>query len=333
LGAFLAVLTLATPVLAQLSGQLSAHDPSTLIKAGGTYYYFATGQGIASRRSTNLSRWNSGPSVFSSPPAWTTAAVPGFTGNFWAPDIAFFNNEFHLYYSVSTFGSQVSAIGMATSPTLDSSSPQYAWTDHGPVIQSSNGSAYNTIDPGIFTDTNGSMWMSFGSYWNGIYEIELDPSTGLRKNASVTPKRLAYNSSIEASYLYKRGPYYYLFVNWGQCCQGVNSTYNIRVGRGTSSGGPFFDQNGVNMINSSGSLFLGTEGNVIGPGHMGIFSENGVDYFSFHYYNGANNGAATYNLRNVSWTADGWPVAVPEPASVVFLVVAGFVLSRYAGRS
>jgi arabinan endo-1,5-alpha-L-arabinosidase len=313
IGLALLVFGLAGIARGQLSGQLGAHDPSTLIKDGGNYYYFATGQGIVSRRSSNLMRWNTGATVFSTAPAWTTSAVPGFTGNFWAPDVAFFNGAYHLYYSVSTFGSQVSAIGMATTPTLDTSSSSYGWTDHGPIIQSTNGSAYNTIDPSIFTDTDGSMWMTFGSFWNGVYETELDPSTGLRKNTSVAPKRLAYNSSIEASYLYKRGTFYYLFVNWGQCCMGVNSTYNMRVGRSTSVGGPFVDQNGVNMINSGGSLFLGSEGNVIGPGHMGIYTDAGTDYFTFHYYNGANNGSATYNLEKLYWSANGWPSAAPVP--------------------
>src|SRR4051794_29985285 len=122
IGLALLVFGLAGIARGQLSGQLGAHDPSTLIKDGGNYYYFATGQGIVSRRSSNLMRWNTGATVFSTAPAWTTSAVPGFTGNFWAPDIAFFNGAYHLYYSVSTFGNQVSAIGMATTPTLDTSS-------------------------------------------------------------------------------------------------------------------------------------------------------------------------------------------------------------------
>src|SRR4051794_29536614 len=87
----LACLCAAVPASAQLTGQLGAHDPSTLIKDGSTYYYFATGQGIISRRSSNRTQWNSGASVFATAPAWTTAAVPGFTGNFWAPDVAYFN--------------------------------------------------------------------------------------------------------------------------------------------------------------------------------------------------------------------------------------------------
>src|SRR4051812_10224080 len=74
--------------LAQLAGDTGAHDPSTLIKDGTKYYYFATGQGIVARSSTDKITWATGPSVFASPPAWTTQAVPSFTGQFWAPDVA-----------------------------------------------------------------------------------------------------------------------------------------------------------------------------------------------------------------------------------------------------
>lgn len=320
---------------AQLSGTLGAHDPSALIKEGNTYRYFATGNGISSRRSTNLTNWSNNGRVFDEVPAWTRTAVPGFVSNFWAPDVAYFNGKYHLYYSVSTFGSQVSAIGMATSPTLDTTSPDYEWIDHGPVIQSQVGSPYNAIDPNIFIDDNGATYMTFGSFWNGIHQVELEPTTGLRKNNNA-PIRLASASQIEAPYLHKRDGYYYLFVNWGQCCSGVNSTYNIRVGRSTSPNGPFLARNGADLRNSGGTLFLGTEGNFIGPGHISIFSENGQDLFSYHYYNGAANGAATYNLRPLYWDAAGWPSAtfvVPEPAAGVAAVFALLLLKRRIRRA
>ena len=233
--------------------------------------------------------------------------------DYWAPEVAYFNNQYYLYYSVSTFGSQVSAIGLATNPTLDSTSPNYHWTDQGAVIQSHAGSAYNTIDPSIFQDSDGSMWMTFGSFWNGIYATQLDPSTGKRIAANSPTIALAKNpqnppDAIEASYLYKHDNYYYLFANWGNCCQGVNSTYNIRVGRSTSVTGPFLDQNGVSMSSGGGTLFLGTDGNYIGPGQIGIFHDSGVDWFSYHYYNGAASGAPTFNLRTLVWSSTGWPV-------------------------
>ncbi|HEX7653406.1 MAG TPA: arabinan endo-1,5-alpha-L-arabinosidase, partial [Verrucomicrobiae bacterium] len=303
------------PMVPPLRGYTAAHDPSTIIACKNRYYQFATGQGIVSKSSADKVFWSPGPAVFSNYPGWTTNAVPGFTGLFWAPDVVFFNNSYHLYYAVSTFGSQVSAIGLVTNPTLDPTDPNYKWTDQGPVITSTNGSAYNVIDPSFCWDNAGNLWMAFGSYWNGIYVTQLDTITGLRNLTNSTTYRLAYNSSIEASYLWRRGGYYYLFVNWGSCCSGVNSTYNIRVGRSTSITGPYLDRNGVNLVSSGGTVFMQGNGKYTGPGHVGIISEGGNLTLTHHYYD-ANAydggyhayGAANFGLLPLSWTADDWPV-------------------------
>ncbi len=297
-----------------LRGYVAAHDPSTLIQCKDRYYVFSTGQGILSKSSSDKVLWSPGPSVFATPPAWTINAVPGFVGLFWAPDILYFNNRYYLYYAVSTFGSQVSAIGLVTNPTLDPNDPSYLWTDQGPVIQSTNGSAYNTIDPSFTRDSTGSLWMAFGSYWNGIYLVQLNTVTGLRLSANSPTYQLAYNGSIEASYIYRRGSYYYLFVNWGSCCSGVNSTYNIRVGRSSNITGPYLDRNGVNMLSGGGTLFRQGTGKFTGPGHVGILAEGGRQWFSYHYYD-ANAwspqyqayGVADFSLVPLSWTADDWP--------------------------
>ena len=308
----------ASPAPAQippLRGYLSAHDPSTITQCKSRYYLFSTGQGILSKSSADKVFWTPGPPVFASAPAWTTTAVPGFAGLFWAPDLLYFSNQYHLYYAVSTFGSQVSAIGLVTSPTLDPTDPSYHWTDQGPVIASTNGSPYNTIDPSFTWDNSGNLWMAFGSYWSGIYLVQLNSTTGLRVSPSSPTYQLAYNSSIEASYLWRRGGYYYLFVNWGSCCSGVNSTYNIRVGRSTSVTGPYLDKNGISMANNGGTLFLQGTGKYTGPGHVGIFSEGGTEWLTHHYYD-ANSWAPQYNaygspdfsLVPLSWTIDDWPV-------------------------
>jgi autotransporter-associated beta strand protein len=299
-------------------GVTGAHDPSTLLQyptaTGTEYLYFSTGQDILSRVSYNMENWQNGPTVFSAStiPAWTTTAVPGFTGDFWAPDVAYFDGLYHLYYAVSTFGSQVSAIGMATNTTLNTLDfTNYKWVDQGEVIGSTNGSAYNTIDPSILVQSNGSVWMSFGSFWNGIYLTQINPSTGKPLNSTV--EQIAYNSSIEASYLYHQGNYYYLFVNWGTCCDGLSSTYNIRMGRSTSVNGTYYDENGVAMTNGGGSLLLGTEGNYVAPGQIGIMPQGNADWMSYHYLDSNNNGAPTYALRSLYWTNQGWPT-VTAPA-------------------
>jgi autotransporter-associated beta strand protein/T5SS/PEP-CTERM-associated repeat protein len=295
---------------AQLTGEVAAHDPSSVVKEGPTYYYFATGPGIVSRESTDRTAWSAGPSVFGAPPAWTTQAVPGFGGFFWAPDVIYLNGQYYLYYAVSTWGSKVSAIGVATSPTLNPAAPNYHWTDRGVVIQSGNATPYNAIDPSILRDSSGRVWMSYGSYNNGIYVTQLDPTTGKRL-AGAPLVNVTSGGAIEGSALVQRGGYYYLVVNRDGCCAGVNSTYNIRVGRGTSPTGPFLDRDGVDMRSGGGSMFLDDNGNRIGPGHFAIYSEAGQDQFSYHYYDGNRNGAPTFGLNNLYWTADGWPSVSP----------------------
>jgi arabinan endo-1,5-alpha-L-arabinosidase len=321
----------ATPLT--LTGQTGAHDPSTVLQYGnGDFTYFATGLGIVSRQSTDMIHWTSGPVVFPTAPAWTTTAVPGANDNFWAPEVTYFGGTYRMYYAVSTFGSQVSGIGEATNTTLDPTDPAYKWVDQGPVIESHVGSLYNTIDPSILVDTNGKVWMSFGSFWDGIYETQLDPTTGMLKGSTTT--QIATNAQIEASYLYKHDNFYYLFVNFGFCCQGVNSTYNIRVGRSTSATGPFIDESGNSMVAGGGTLLQGTSGKYIGPGQTGILTEGDQDYLSFHYYDGTKNGNATFGMEDLFWTAQDWPTltAVPEPENLLLTAGGAIVLSSLRRR-
>ena len=285
-------------------GDYWAHDPSRMIKQGNTYFVYRTSQGIMAKYSTDLRNWTYGGQVFpNGPPSWTSNAVPGFTGSFWAPDIVSLNGVYYLYYACSSWGSQVSAIGLATTTNLATG----AWTDRGAVIQSTTGDPYNCIDPCPLVDTNGALWLSFGSYWNGVYLAQLDPTTGKRLSSNLTLTRLA-SGSIEASFLYQRGGYYYLFVNWGSCCNGIDSTYNIRVGRSTQVTGPYLDRNGVDLVNGGGSMFLESTARFVGPGHAGILDDNGTNWFTYHYYDGNNSGTATLGLTTLGWSVDGWPL-------------------------
>jgi hypothetical protein len=295
-----------------LQGDFFVHDPSPMIKCNGRYYIYFTGQNISSISSPDKTNWSAGPSVFNgtNSPAWTTNAVPGFTGFFWAPDVVSLNGGYYLYYAVSTFGSQVSAIGLATNSTLDPGAPGYEWVDQGPVIQSGSGVNYNAIDPGVLLLENGQLWMSFGSFWGGIELIQLNPATGKRISSNSSVFSLATHppsTAIEASYLVQTNGLYYLFVNWDDCCDGVDSTYNIRVGRSSSITGPYLDQNGVSMAFGGGTLFLESTGRFIGPGQSGLLVEGQTNWFTFHYYDGNNNGTPTLGLGQVTWSASGWP--------------------------
>ena len=237
-----------TAVLLLGRRDVSVHDPSTIVQCKDEYWVFATGRGIVSRHSTNLIHWTAGPPVFTNIPSWTTNAVPGNHGHFWAPDVIHLRNRYLLYYAVSTWGKNTSAIGLATNPTLDPADPGYAWMDQGPVIQTTATDDCNAIDPAITLDADGRLWLAFGSFWTGIKLVELDPATGKRLDPNSPIHSLARHDMIEASYIYRRGGYYYLFVNWGKCCRGVKSTYNIRVGRSRKITGPYLDKKGVDML-------------------------------------------------------------------------------------
>ena len=204
-----------------------------------------------------------------------------------------------------------SAIGLATNPTLDPDDPAYHWTDQGFVVRTQDGDGYNAIDPSVFHDSDGSLWLTFGSYWSGIKLIQLDPQTGKRIAPDSKMFSLAYNESIEASYLCRHDDYYYLFVNWGSCCQGPKSTYNIRIGRSKTVTGPYLDKAGVDMLHSGGSLFLATtNGPLIGPGHAGTLNAQGKNWFTSDFEGDLRmDGRATLAIMPLRWNADGWPEA------------------------
>jgi arabinan endo-1,5-alpha-L-arabinosidase len=294
-----------------LEGQTFIHDPSTVIRDGTNYFVFGTGPGIRSKSSPDLIHWEAGESVFRRPPAWTTQAVPQFRGVMWAPDIIRVEGTFLLYYAVSTWGKQVSAIGLAINSTLNSTTSNYLWTDCGPVIASTNGIAYNTIDPSVMLDADGKLWLAFGSYWEGIFLTELNPRTGLRAATNSPIYHLAWNQSIEASCLTRHDNFYYLFVNWGQCCKGTNSTYEVRVGRADKITGPYRDRDGSDLATGGGSPFLQSSGRFIGPGHIGIVNDgtpNGPTQFSYHYYDADTQGRSRLAIGKIDWSS-GWPVA------------------------
>ena len=285
------------------------HDPSTIVKCNEEYWVFSTGPGISSRHSTNLLNWTNGPRVFVTPPAWTTNTIPGNRGYFWAPDVIHLKDGYFLYYSVSTWGKNNSAIALATNPTLDPAARDFGWIDHGIVVRTTGAEDYNAIDPATMLDDDGRLWMVFGSYWSGIKLVELDAQTGLRKMGDSPLYSLAYNKSIEAACLCRHGAHYYLFVNWGLCCRGTNSTYEIRVGRSDKVMGPYLDDQGNNLRNGGGTLFLASAGKRSGPGHAAVFHANGREFVSWHYYNAEQSGRPRLQIAPLTWTSDGWPKA------------------------
>ena len=167
----------------------------------------------------------------------------------------------------------------------------------------------NAIDPGVFRDpTNGSLWLTYGSYFGYIRLVELNPKTGKRLYPERKPINIAINS--EASIMIFRDGWYYLLVTHGSCCAGANSTYNIRMGRAKKVTGPFVDNMGIDMLQGGGKLFLGSSGRYIGPGHFGLLDlGDGVQKFSCHYEADLDRGGiSVLDIRPLLWR-DGWPVA------------------------
>ncbi|GAA4055720.1 hypothetical protein GCM10022409_48750 [Hymenobacter glaciei] len=310
---------------AALQGSPGAHDPSSLVKEGSKYWMFTTGDGIYAAYSTDLIKWTPGPKTIfpkGTWPAWINAVVPGFAGNFWAPECIYMNGKYYMYYSCSAFGSPTSAIGVATSPTLDPTSTNYKWTDLGQVAASSSSTNVNAIDPAILKNSDGRLYMYYGSFNGGLGVLELNPTTGLKK-VGVSTVVIAGNTTSgtrdwEAAYVVKENGYYYFYANRGACCNGKNSTYKIVVGRSGSPTGPFRDRHGVTLTatnagagsyGSVGTLVLGTSGRYIGPGHFGLLRDNGVNLVSMHYYDGTTaNGDPKLDIANLKYDASAWPI-------------------------
>lgn len=303
-----------------VSGNTSpVHDPA-ILSDDGTFYLFTTGNSrdaeglLALRTSTDLSAWQLRGGSYTALPAWAASAVPGATG-MWAPDISKVGNEYRLYYSISTFGKNRSAIGLATATTIDPAHPAANWVDKGPVVQSAEGDDYNAIDPAVFTDADGRQWMAFGSFWSGLKLIELDPATGLRR-ADDTLRSIASRPSpgaIEAAYVIRRGGFYYLFASFDTCCRGAQSTYNTVVGRSAAPTGPYVDRDGRAMLDGGGTPVLasgqGTGSRFVGRGHNSIVQQGGRDYIVYHAYDTQRNGVPTLQIQPLTWSADGWPTA------------------------
>jgi len=240
-------------------------------------------------------------------PPWVTAVIPTHRGDFWAPDVIRQGQRCLVYYSVSRFGKNRSAIALASNPTRDPGDVNYRWTDHGIVIASSEADDFNAIDPAVIATDGGKLWMTFGSFWSGIKLLQLHPQTGLRLSGSSPMYSLGRAGAIEAPDIYASGGFYYLFVNWGLCCRGVESTYNIRVGRSHEMWGPYVDQDGKPLLEGGGTLLLESDGAFVGPGHASILETPGGQWLCCRFYDGTDRGRSHLAILPLTWTDDGWP--------------------------
>ena len=260
-------------------------------------------------------------------PEWSQSTLDGITPerDFDAP--AILDGRFIFFTVYDENDREITdAIGVVEN-LGDPDNPE--WSDMGVIVESFDElpGTPRAMDPSVLDD-NGKLYLSFGSHAGGIFITELDPNTKkLLNSPDITETVLEkdrfvnvaqhYESndegeievSIEAPYVYKNGGYYYLFANWGSCCSGIDSTYNIRVGRSDNIWGPYVDKDGRNMLHDGGTLVLGPEGRYVGPGHAGIVATpEGQNIFTYHYYDGLDNGASKLGARELIWDQQGWPV-------------------------
>jgi arabinan endo-1,5-alpha-L-arabinosidase len=301
--ALLAAPAAAYPGPGYVTGDTGIHDPSLLVRPSATPKYVLFGSGNVTRVSTDRVQFtNTGPAL--APQMWWQSF--GAT-SYWAPDVSVQNGQYWMYYAVSTFGSQKSAIGLATSLTGNPGT----FIDKGIVFQSAPGAAYNAIDPNLMVDASGRWWLTFGSFWRGIYTMQVSPTTGKPTSSNPTlyhlAERTVANDPIEAPIIFRHGGYYYLFASFDYCCQGVNSTYNIRVGRSTSPTGPYYGPAGTNMLSGGGGMVLESHDHVRGPGGQSARHDTDHDILIYHYYDSNRSGQPFLGINYIGWDANEWP--------------------------
>ncbi len=309
-----------------------AHDP-VMARDGDKYYVFTTGPGITVWVSGDMKTWLRRPALFDPYPAWVPVAIPNFAGHMWAPDISYHDGRYYLFYSVSAFGKNTSAIGLATNTTLDSENPDYQWIDHGAIIQSYPGlTNWNAIDAALAEDVDGTPYLAFGSFWSGLKIVEMTPDrlhlagcwNDLQTIASRIPHPDApqpaggYSASagpgeIEAPFLFRHDGKFYLFASIDKCCRGAESNYKVIVGRSDNIKGPYLDREGVPLLEGGGTVIITGDEDWYAAGHNAVYTFDGTDYIVYHGYDASTErGLPRLRINELAWDQDGWPVVVPD---------------------
>ncbi len=207
----------------------------------------------------------------------------------------------------------------------------------------------HAIDPGVFYDEKGDLWMNYGSWSGGIYVIKLDKNTGLRdytykyasdydsKKAAVTTdayfgKKIAGGCYVsgEGSYIEKIGKYYYLFMSYG--FYSPEGGYEMRVFRSENPDGPYTDHKGESAMYTRYLMNYGTKAGTnrgmkimggyqwagmsvaeIAQGHNSALMDEDGNAMLF-YHTKLNNGTIAHQLRvhQLFVNQDGWITAAPH---------------------
>ena len=280
--------------LAAQVGTPYIHDPSTIVECDGKYYTFGTGGG--GLISENGWSWHSG------------AERPGGGA---APDAMKIGNRYLIIYGATgggLGGGHNGRILTMWNKTLDPASPDFKFTEAVEVAASDGMEDCDAIDPCLLLDpTTGRLWATYGTYFGTIRLIELDPETGKRVKGN-KEKDIAID--CEATDLIYRDGWYYLLGTHGTCCDGVNSTYNIVVGRSRTVEGPYVDNVGRDMFHGGGRMVIAAGDRKTGPGHFGrTVVDEGVEMMSCHFEADFDQGGrSVLGIRPLLWK-NGWPYA------------------------
>ena len=316
-------------------GARHAHDPTVVRDDDGTYYMFSTDAvansedipaGVHIRTSADLVEWTYIGTAFDGVPE-AAAQWSGARG-LWAPEVVHWpGGVWHMYYSASTFGSNTSAIGLAVA-----SSPAGPWEDRGLVVATRSGEhSQNAIDAAVAFDAESAPWLTYGSFFSGIYTLPLNLDTGLPlvegDLGTVIARRPKWvEGAVEGAYVLYRPEEdrYVLFCSYDS----LFNTYNMRVGVADSITGPYRDFRGTDMTDMDsppaavGTKVLGShqfDGGTgwLAPGHNSVFTQagpDGMEYFAVHHVRfAADPSQHVVQLRRVFFTASGWPVVSPQP--------------------
>jgi arabinan endo-1,5-alpha-L-arabinosidase len=321
-------------------GVYNVHDPSCIKADDGYFYLYSTDaiylpEGavresdtiqtgyIQIRRSPDLVNWEFVGWAFDEIPREAIEHIREASDgreprNLWAPYIKKWKDEYRLYYSASVFGANTSFIGLAKSQN-----PIGPWGQVGKVVKTFANDSPNAIDPSVVTDpVTQQQWMHYGSYFGGMYVVELNPETGLALQEGdlghVVAQRAEGDIRIieapEIIYNPDQEKYYY-FVSYDP----LFSHYNIRVGRSDKPQGPFFDYFGKDMAEPENNFpvitypyrFSGHPG-WAGVGHNAVLNDNGKYYVMHQGRLAPGNHMMVLHVREVFWTDDGWPVVSPQ---------------------
>ncbi|KAJ5123732.1 hypothetical protein N7448_009829 [Penicillium atrosanguineum] len=317
------------------------HDP-TIMRVGDTFYLYNVGEHIFIHTAPTMAGpWKHVGSVLDA-----NAVIPkGDRAVPWAPDVVYVDGTFYCFYSVSKAGCRDSAIGVATS---DHPGPG-GWVDHGAVIQTGTGNGSevypytqsNAIDPSVMVTPEGKPYLTFGSYWTGIYQVPLDNTLlspmsttepdakhlAWEPNAISTPARKTTSvcgdptgpHAIEGAFISYHDGWYYLWYSHGYCCNlnkdklpPAGTEYSIRVGRSQNVRGPFIDKSGKDLTDGGGEIVYGSNSETYAPGGQGVIRIGDTDVLYYHYQNktiGVAFSDAFLGFNPLKYI-NGWPIAL-----------------------